>query len=318
MADILDVASFLTHPGALYDVRSPGEYSHAHLPFARSLPLFTDKERAIVGTIYKQQGKDAAVVQGLSLVGPKLASFAETALNEPEEVKIYCFRGGMRSQSMAWLFELVGKKVILLSGGYKAFRKFVLEQLEKPWQFQVLGGLTGSGKTVELEALSQRGEQILNLEKLASHRGSAFGFIGQSPQPSNEAFENAIAMELLKLNPHLPVWIEDESRMIGTCKVPDLLFSQMQTSQLHFLEKSFDERVSHLVTEYGAFPKQSLIEATERIAKRLGSKKTHEAIQAISNDQLETACKLLLEYYDAAYLYNMKKRGIQWTPFSAS
>lgn len=318
MADILDVSSFLAHPGTLYDVRSPGEFAQAHLPNARSLPLFTDEERVIVGTIYKQQGKEEAIAKGLSLVGPKLSYFAETALKDIPNVKIYCFRGGMRSQSMAWLFELVGKKVTLLSGGYKAFRRFVLQQLEKPWHFHVLGGLTGCGKTAKLEKLSQLGAQVLDLEKLASHRGSAFGWIGQSSQPSNESFENAIAMQLLKLNPKEPIWIEDESRMIGTCKVPDLIYASMQTSPFYYIEEPFEERIAHLVKEYGTFPKLSLIEATKKIEKRLGSKKALEVLDALQNNELETACKLLLEYYDAAYLYNMKKREIQWTPFSTS
>lgn len=318
MAELLDVVPFLSQPGTLYDVRSPGEFFHACLPEAQSLPLFSDAERAIVGTLYKKQGKEAAILKGLQLASPKLYSFAETALRDKKEVRLYCFRGGMRSQSVGWLFEFVGKKVSLLSGGYKAFRKFSLEQLEKPWQFQVLGGLTGSGKTAALESLSKKGHQVLNLEKLASHRGSAFGFIGQEQQPTNEAFENGIALELLKMNPRQPIWVEDESRMIGTCKIPDSLFARMQKSPFFFLESPLEKRVAALVKEYGAFPRLSLIEATKRITKKLGSKKTLEAIQALQNEDLECACKLLLEYYDAAYLYNMKKREIQWTPFSNS
>lgn len=318
MSDLKEVEAFLSQPGALYDVRSPLEYSHAHIPGAKSFPLFSDAERAIVGTIYKKEGKDRAILKGLELVGSKLPSFAKAALEESEPIKMYCFRGGMRSQSVAWLFSFVGKKPITLPGGYKAFRKFVQGQFDRPWNFQVLGGLTGSGKTAQLNAFLKEGKQVLNLEKIASHRGSAFGFIGQPKQPTNESFENLLAIELFKMDSTQPIWVEDESRMIGTCKIPDALFHQMQASTHFFLDKPFEERVSHLVSEYGTFPIDTLIEATEKIERKLGGSKTKETILALQNGQLETACKLLLEYYDTAYIHNMKKRGISWTTFSAS
>jgi tRNA 2-selenouridine synthase len=318
MAELAEIEAFLSQPGALYDVRSPLEYSHAHIPGARSFPLFSDEERAIVGTIYKKEGKNSAVIKGLELVSCKFPSFAKEAHATTDPIKVYCFRGGMRSQAMAWLFGLVDKKPALLPGGYKAFRKFVQTQLERPWSFQVLGGLTGSGKTAQLHRFLNEGQQVLDLEKIASHRGSAFGSIGQAAQPSNEAFENQIAMELLKMDPQKPIWVEDESRMIGTCKIPDELFHLMQNAPLFYLDKPFEERVSHLVAEYGTFPIETLIGATERIARKLGGQRTNDTIQLLQHGDIEAAFKLLLEYYDSSYIYNMKKRGNSWTTFSAS
>lgn len=318
MTDLAEVEAFLSQPGALYDVRSPLEYTHAHIPGARPLPLFTDEERAIVGTIYKKEGKNKAVIKGLELVSCKFSSFAMEAHATSDPIKVYCFRGGMRSQAVAWLFGLVDKKPALLPGGYKAFRRFVQAQMKRSWNFQILGGLTGSGKTAQLHRFLLEGQQVLDLEKIASHRGSAFGSIGQAAQPSNEAFENVIAMELVKMDPQKPIWLEDESRMIGTCKIPDNLFHLMQSAPHYYLDKPFEERVSHLVSEYGNFPVESLVEATERIARKLGGQRTKETVQLLQNGNIESAFKLLLEYYDSSYIYNMKKRGTSWTTFSAS
>jgi tRNA 2-selenouridine synthase len=178
--------------------------------------------------------------------------------------------------------------------------------------------LTGSGKTAQLNRFLNEGQQVLDLEKIASHRGSAFGSIGQAAQPSNEAFENQIAMELVKMDPQKPIWLEDESRMIGTCKIPDNLFHLMQNAPHFYLDKPFEERVSHLVSEYGTFPVETLIVATEKIARKLGGQRTKDTVQLLQNGDIEAAFKLLLEYYDSSYIYNMKKRGTSWTTFSAS
>jgi tRNA 2-selenouridine synthase len=317
MAETLDIKEFLHRPGPIVDVRSPGEYTHAHIPEALSLPLFSDEERAQVGTTYKQIGSKPALIQGLACVGPKLASFAASASTLGLNARLYCFRGGMRSQSMSWLFELTGMKVFTLKGGYKAFRRFVLQKFSLPYRFNVIGGLTGCGKTEKLNELRKKGEQVLDLEALAGHRGSAFGLLGMQPQSSNEHFENKLAIALHQMNPDLPIWVEDESRMIGACKIPDALFHQLSTSPFYLLECSLEERLKRLLTDYGSFPVEQLETAVQRISKRLGGARTREIVKLLHEQNLAEACLLLLKYYDSAYLHSTRQ-GAAWIPFSHS
>jgi len=192
----LSVDDFLKEAAHLpvIDVRSPGEYDHAHIPHAINIPLFDNEERAKVGTRYKQVGKDSAVLLGLELVGPKLADFVKKArrLNlTGQEVLVHCWRGGMRSGSFAWLLNTAGIKARTLEGGYKAYRSQVLAAFAEPARM-IYGGKTGSGKTEILHELAKQGEQVIDLEALANHKGSSYGAIGQEPQPSSEQFENKL------------------------------------------------------------------------------------------------------------------------------
>jgi len=197
----------------ILDVRSPAEFAHAHIPGAYSLPLFSDEERKIVGTTYKQQSREAAIKVGLDFFGPKMRRMVEEVESffdkkvqianglppdngqQPSKiVLVHCWRGGMRSAGVAWLLDLYGFKVYTLIGGYKFFRCFVLRQFEVPFAFKILGGYTGSGKTEVLKQLARAGELIIDLEALANHKGSAFGNIGMPEQPSQEMFENLLAV----------------------------------------------------------------------------------------------------------------------------
>jgi tRNA 2-selenouridine synthase len=172
------------------DVRSQKEYKQGHIPGALNLPLFNDDERAIIGTLYKNSGKETSVLKGLELVGPKLTGFIKQlrSLVSGKEILVHCWRGGMRSESMAWLFEVAGYHVSLLDGGYKAYRKFIREAVEGPFNFIILGGNTGSGKTEILKALSDAAEQVLDLEAIARHKGSVYGGLGFTDQPTEEKF----------------------------------------------------------------------------------------------------------------------------------
>jgi tRNA 2-selenouridine synthase len=173
------------------DVRSEKEYGHGHIPGAVNLPLFSDEERVVIGTIYKNSGREASVLKGLEIAGPKLAGFVKKLhkITDQKDILVHCWRGGMRSESMAWLFGQAGYKAHVLEGGYKAYRRFIREELSRPLTYIILGGLTGSGKTELLHMLGRAGEQILDLEKLACHKGSVFGGLGQPGQPANEQFE---------------------------------------------------------------------------------------------------------------------------------
>jgi len=313
------------HP--VLDVRSPGEYSHARIPGAQAFHLFTDEERKIVGTTYKQQSREAAIKIGLDFFGPKMRGMVEEAekivdrspvkddvLKEADRktkvVLVHCWRGGMRSAGVAWLLDLYGFKVYTLIGGYKYFRRWVLSQFEKEWLFNILGGYTGSGKTELLKQLNVLGENIVDLEFLAHHKGSAFGNIGLPVQPSQEMFENLLAVQLhFKASNGLPIWMEDESQRIGTINIPQSIWLQMRKSILYFLDIPFGERLKHIVEEYGALDREKMISAIERIQKRLGGLETKTALQLLSEGKIEDAFRILLKYYDKWYLKGLNNRN---------
>lgn len=309
--------AFLLERGILIDARSPKEFSHAHIPGAHNLPLFSDAERSDVGIVYKKQGKEIAIELALKIVGPKLYNFVKTAkdLSQGELIKLYCARGGMRSSSMAWLLKTAQLKVETLPFGYKKFRLFVLQSFLKPYQLRVIGGLTGSGKTDELQTLSKKGAQIIDLEELANHKGSSFGMLGKPNAPSIEQFENLIAMRLLHVDLTKPIWIEDESRLIGRCKIPDSLFAKMRASPLYVMNKSREERVLQLLKDYGEINPIDLIGATRRLSKHLGSEKTEFAVSHIENKEYALAINILLDYYDAKYTHGLSKRSQPIYPY---
>ncbi len=296
----------------LVDVRSPGEFAKGHIPGAVNLPLFDNQERATVGTLYKQSGRESAFLEGLSLVGPKLRGFVEQArhLGTTQELMVHCWRGGMRSGSMAWLWETAGFEVSTLIGGYKAYRRWVQDSLTKPWPLIVLGGKTGSGKTDLLHALQAAGEQIIDLEGLANHKGSAFGGIHESPQPSTEHFENRLHHALSQLDLSRRIWIEDESIMIGKVAIPMPFFEQMQLAQSLIVEVPLSTRIDHLVAVYASANDEILKEAILRIEKRLGKTRCQSAIQAIDQGQYDQAAEICLYYYDKAYNRALEQKSL--------
>jgi tRNA 2-selenouridine synthase len=313
MVKQLSVEEFLAKAQSLpvVDVRSPGEYDHAHIPGAISIPLFDNEERALVGTKYKNAGKDSAVLLGLDLVGPKLAGFVKRSkkLNpQTKEVLVHCWRGGMRSGSFAWLLDTAGLTASILTGGYKAYRNAVLSAFAEPRNLIVLGGKTGSGKTDILKELARQGEQIIDLEGLAHHKGSTYGAIGQLPQPATEQFENVIFGEWRTLDPGRRIWLEDESRNVGSCFIPMPLWQQMRAAPVAFLDVPKAVRVQRLVAEYTGIDHGLLVEATQRISKRLGGKVTKDALDALSQNDYATVADLTLDYYDKAYLHGLSQR----------
>ena len=304
------------------DVRSPAEFEHAHIPHALNLPLFDNEQRALIGTTYKKQSREAAIKVGLPLFGAKMLPMIETVeawikdrqkendLTKPT-IYVHCWRGGMRSAAVAWLLDLYGYKVIQLTGGYKAYRNWVLAQFTIPYSLKVLGGYTGSGKTEILHALQEKNYAVIDLEGLAHHKGSAYGAIGQLPQPSQEMFENIIAEKLLEVNKkQKSIWIEDESQRIGTVLIPTPLFHLMRNSTCYFMTIPFEQRLNFIVEGYGSFDQKSLIEATMRIQKRLGGLETKTAIDFITAGALKEAFSILLKYYDKWYEKNAKNEVV--------
>jgi tRNA 2-selenouridine synthase len=304
------------------DVRSPAEFEHAHIPHALNLPLFDNEQRALIGTTYKKQSREAAIKVGLPLFGTKMLPMIETVeawikerqkendLTKPT-IYVHCWRGGMRSAAVAWLLDLYGYKVIQLTGGYKAYRNWVLAQFTIPYSLKVLGGYTGSGKTEILHALQEKNYAVIDLEGLAHHKGSAYGAIGQLPQPSQEMFENLLAEKLLEVNKkQKSIWIEDESQRIGTVLIPTPLFHLMRNSTCYFMTIPFEQRLNFIVEGYGSFDQKSLIEATMRIQKRLGGLETKTAVDFITAGALKEAFSILLKYYDKWYEKNTKNEVV--------
>lgn len=312
MSRSLEPESFLTAPGVVLDVRSPAEYEQGHIPGAVSFPLFTNEERAEVGTCYKQQGRDQAVELGFAIAGPKFADFIQTAksLAPDRRVRVHCWRGGMRSGAIAWVLEMAGFQVATLIGGYKAFRRWARDQFTSPRPIVILGGMTGTGKTDVLLALADRGAQVLDLEAIASHRGSSYGSLGLPSQPTNEQFENEIAMQWAAFATNQPVWIEAESKRVGTCRIPEALFQQMDSAPVIEIVRPRSERLDLLVEVYGSANIDELITATERIRKRLGGLRTQQAVELLQQHKLAQAFDLILDYYDKTYTYDLQRRQV--------
>jgi len=292
------------------DVRTPDEYGKGHIPGSVNLPLFTNEERKLVGTTYKLNGREQAVREGIELVHPKLLDYISRAfeLAENKNLLLYCWRGGFRSSSLAWLFDLAGFSVFTLKGGYKSYRNHVLDLFNKPLKMIVIGGMTGSGKTELLNRLMHAGEQIINLEQLAHHKGSAFGNIGQEKQLSNEQFENNLAGVIMKLNHERPVWIEDESRHIGFNQVPSGLYRQIRNSLAICLLTDRNKRIERLIEDYAHYSKDELKQSVMKISKKLGGLNTTKAIDSLMNDRYHEIVEIVLTYYDKTYEYSLRQR----------
>lgn len=337
----------------IFDVRSPGEYTHAHIPGAYSLPLFTDVERAAVGTAYKQQSRQQAIKIGLDYFGPNMRNIVEevekildvrrtmytnskdnntsNGVHPTDNIAlVHCWRGGMRSAGVAWLLDLYGFKVYTLAGGYKAYRKWVHEQFEKPYNFKIIGGHTGSGKTLAIHQLKKLNKNVIDLEALANHKGSAFGNVGI--QPTQEMFENLLAENLSKQKPVViskienevdtlrssysptleglgeALFLEDESQRIGNLQIPMPIWQNMRNSPIYFLDIPFEERLTYITQEYGKLSKEQLVNATIRIQKRLGGLETKNAINFLLEDNFRECFSILLRYYDKWYQNGLNKR----------
>ncbi|MFY7965382.1 MAG: tRNA 2-selenouridine(34) synthase MnmH [Chitinophagaceae bacterium] len=310
---IYDFINMPTGSFLLLDVRSPSEFIHAHIPFANNLSLFNDEERKVVGTAYKQQSREQAIKIGLKYFGTKMTEMVEQVeqliinnkLQQPNNknisIVVHCWRGGMRSAGVAWLLDLYGYKVFTIIGGYKAYRNWVLNQFEKTYHFKVIGGYTGSGKTEVLAALKQQNATIIDLEKLALHKGSAFGNLNEIAQPSQEMFENKLAVELYLYKNEI-IWIEDESQRIGNVNIPTKIHQQKQQANVYFLDIPFEERLQYIIAGYGKFGKDKLVNAIIRIKKRLGGLDAKNAINYLLEDDIENCFSILLKYYDKYYL----------------
>ena len=294
----------------IIDVRSPGEFQSGHIPGAVNVPLFSDAERAEVGTLYKRVGRDAAIKRGLEFGTASTCRILSSIrkVSSDNSFVLHCWRGGMRSREVAKLCAANELKPTLVEGGYKAFRKLAHGCFEQPRKVVSLAGQTGSGKTRLLQLLQQAGQQMIDLEGLANHRGSVFGGIGQGAQPTVEQFENHLFLQWLALDPLRPVWIEGESQSIGDVSIPQSVWRQMLNAPAIFVEVDRADRIDFLLKEYGQLPSEELASAIRRLKKRLGGARLTEALSALENNDRRTFASVAIEYYDKWYLKSLEKR----------
>ena len=311
-----ELEKFRSFKGPLIDVRSPSEYYKGHMPNSINIPLFDNDERSIIGTIYKKEGRKKAVIEGLKFFEKKMELLLDNLfmnidshnINSKKNfnksfIRIYCSRGGMRSQSISWLLEKYKFNPITLKGGYKTYRRWILDCFSKKWNIIIIGGKTGTGKTRLLSLLEQYKYQTIDLEGFACHRGSTFGGLGMQKQPSNEQFENKIAEKLYSFKVINNIFVEAESANIGKCKIPHEFFNQMKTARRIEILRSETNRLDELIDTYSVFNKEELQESVLRIKKRLGPQRTKIALESINKEEWDLVCRSVLDYYDRCYEY---------------
>jgi tRNA 2-selenouridine synthase len=300
----------LRHELPSADVRSEGEYAEGHIPGVINIPLLNNEERIAVGTDYKQKGQLEAIKTGFRLVGPRLSEILDNTLRvaDGREMLVHCWRGGMRSANFCQFAGMAGIKTRALEGGYKAYRHKVIETFKAPLQLVVIGGCTGSGKTDILLALKQAGEQVIDLESLAHHKGSVFGGLMMPPQPTNTQFQNNLFEELLKLDLTQRIWIEDESVAIGKIFLPESLWQKMNTSPVVEIEVSKEARITRLVKEYGEADREAFLSSMKKITKKLGGQHFKAARDKLHEGDMPSVIEILLNYYDKAYRNGLSRK----------
>jgi tRNA 2-selenouridine synthase len=304
-------ADLLRAADAVVDVRSPGEFSRGHIPRAVNIPLFSDGERAEVGILYKRLGRDPAIKRGLEVAGGKIAALVLRF--EPYRggrIAIYCARGGMRSTSVASLLKSLDYRVEPLPGGYKAWRQYLLAELARraPPRLIVVHGQTGVGKTLLLKRL----DNALDLEEVARHRSSLFGAVNLQPR-TQQQFEGELLAALERLDFSRPVWVEGESRKVGTVIIPEALRAAMQAAICVLVTATLETRVSRIVAEYtgGGPPTPETLAQLEAALRALtahfGAARTEQLAALLRAGDLPPLVRVLLaEYYDPRYEHAMR------------
>jgi len=315
-----DILPELDQFDTIIDARSESEYALDHLPGAISCPVLNDEERVRVGTLYKQVGAFEAKKVGAPLVAANIARHIEQLFaDKPRDWKplVYCWRGGNRSGSMAHILAKIGWPAVQLDGGYKAYRAHVAAALldPPPVDFRVVCGTTGSGKSRLLETLERAGAQVLDLERLAAHRGSVLGHLPDEPQPTQKMFESRIWDRLRRCDLSKPVFVESESKKVGNLRVPDAVMERMRASPCISLQLSRPNRVRLLMEDYTHFcaDPAALNGQLEHLVQLHGREKI-DAWRAMANDgrMAELVDQLLVEHYDPAYLRSIDRNFVQY------
>ena len=292
------------------DARSPSEYEDDHLPGAISTPVLDDAERALVGTIYKEQSSFEAKRAGAPLASRNIARHVERLFAQrPRGWRplVYCWRGGGRSGALAHVLRQVGWDAQRLEGGYKAFRRQVVADLEvmpRHFGLRIICGATGSGKSRLLEALAEAGAQVLDLEVLAAHRGSVLGELPDAPQPTQKSFETSLWTALSQFDPAKAVYVESESKKVGNLRVPDALITHMRDARCYRLEADASTRVALLLEDYAHFVErpQALAEKLDCLRNLHGGERIDLWKSRLARGEWDALVHDLLEsHYDPAY-----------------
>jgi len=301
------------------DVRSPVEYIAGSIPGAVNIPLFSDVERAVVGTVYKTIGPDKAKQQGLEFVSSKLPDMVaqfRALESQCQNLIVYCWRGGMRSQALVSVLGLMGIKAFQLVGGYKAYRRYVLESLLNfplTAEIVVICGSTGAGKTKLLDILGKRGLPVINLERIANHRGSIFGHIGLGSPTTAKNFDALLLSRLCQLKDSPYIIVECESRRVGNAFLPDVIYNAMQCGKKALLKTSLEIRIDRLIEDYSALNKETELDIRESIkslTRKLGHRKIDMLLNLYSAGAIREVTKILLtDYYDPLYGYEHSSPG---------
>lgn len=297
----------------IVDVRAPLEFQKGHIINAVNVPLFDNYERAEIGTLFKKQGKDKAVTRGLEIVSPKLVNFLADVqkLTKNKKVFVYCFRGGMRSNSFAWLMNTGGLEAKILKGGYKAYRNHVLNYFVEDKKMILLGGRTGSGKTDVLRWLSDNNYPVIDIEQIAHHKGSAFGSINEKKQAPQQVFENNLFHELRNKETCNYYLLEDEAQSLGCNKIPFQLWHHMKNAPIIKLIIPFEARVEKLVQDYTTNDIPALKNAITKISQQLGPQNAKQCLQLLDEGKLHDVAAISLSYYDKAYEYKYDRKDQQ-------
>ncbi|MFV0506284.1 MAG: tRNA 2-selenouridine(34) synthase MnmH [Bacteroidales bacterium] len=313
MIKVVEIEEALELSCPIVDVRSPGEYLAGHILGSHNVPLFSDNERAHIGTAYKQESKKKATGIGYIYANPKRTWYIDETrkLAQEKPVIVHCWRGGMRSRLFAeHLHENGIKDVYIISGGYKAFRQLINRRFAQKQNLLIIGGFTGSGKTALINELQRTYKlNTVDLEALACHKGSAFGSIGMHKQPTTEHFQNILYMALRHYSANDVLIVEDESMRIGQVSLPQCFYEQMRNAKVIFLNIPRDERVKHLIDDYVLTSNdEGLEKALKRISKRLGSNSCNDALNLLAEKNYAAVAEIALHYYDKAYSYGLAKR----------
>ena len=324
---LLSIHDFLKlrHSHSIVDVRSQGEFAEGHIHKAINIPILNNEERVLVGTDYKHKGQQEAIKTGFRLVGPRLVEIINEAqlVAQDKEILVHCWRGGMRSSNFCQFVGMAGIKSHQLVGGYKAYRQQALESFKRPLQIILLTGCTGSGKSEILRALKSNGEQILDLEDLANHKGSAFGGLLMPQQPSTEQFQNQLFEEILQLDLTKRIWVEDESIAIGKIFLPHDFWVRMSESPLVQVDVNKDIRIQRLVSEYGPADRDEFLAIMGKVVTKLGGQHYNAAKEKLLQGDMAFTIDILLTYYDKAYLNSISKRkdrirfNLEWNGIDA-
>lgn len=316
----IDKALKLYDQGALFiDGRSETEFAEGTIPGAVNVPILNNDERREIGICYKKEGSKVARRRGVDVVSPKIPSLissVESAMTDQKQtIVLFCWRGGMRSRAFTTFLNLAGYKTYQLIGGYKAFRRHIIDYFEQPqWgRLLVLRGMTGVGKTVLLHRLKKDNYRVLDIEGLANHRGSTFGGFGLPPQPTQKQFDALLWRELRKSKPDDIIISEGESKRVGSVRLPDNLYNALQIEKSLWIEAGLDFRAKVILDDYPVGPhlKEAFSGRIEGLKNRLGGSKVKELQGLIDNQNWPKLVEMLMiDYYDPLYMHTKPERRI--------